>query len=140
MYLCLNEPGYNYLLLLYREVIGRQSKFILKSTLPRVHETLFDPKTPRASAILDLESALSLMKEGYRGKVNKVWQDFVEKTGNTFNDKPPVEEDQFSYFKYLRKEKKYASSSMLTHYSMLNCVVKNRYGIPLQQFPSVTRT
>ena len=30
---------------------------------------------------------------------------------------------------------------MWTHYSMLNelnCVVKNRYGIPLQQFPRIT--
>ena len=57
------------------------------------------------SAILDLESALSLMNEGYCGKVKKVWLDFVEKTGNTFNDKPPVEEDYLSYFKYLRIKK-----------------------------------
>ena len=27
---------------------------------------------------------------------------------------------------------------MWNHYSMLNCVVKNRYGIPLQQFPRIT--
>ena len=53
-------------------------------------------------------------------------------------DIPPVEKDHLFYFKYLREEKHYASSSMWTHYSMLNCVVKNIYGIPRQPLPRIT--
>jgi len=64
--------------------------------------------------------------------------DFIEHTGSFFDDSAPGEEDLINYFKFIRTERKMASSSMWVLYSHVNVVLKNRYGIKLQGFPRIT--
>ena len=89
------------------------------------------------SEILSLEEALSLLKEDYRPKVKKVWCNFVACCNKSFDDKAP-KEDFLTYLKFLREEKKMASSSLWTYYSLLNTMMKNRYNTPPQRFARIT--
>ena len=88
--------------------------------------------------IISLDEALGLIKGGYREKVKKLWEDFVDKNNDEFNENQPTENQFISYFKDLREEKSLSSSSIWTYYSSLNCVMKNRYGTPLQKYPRIT--
>ena len=90
------------------------------------------------SDILSLEEALSLLKEGYSPKVKKIWMDFVSFCECSFDDSAPKEDSFLKYFKFLREDKKLASSSLWSYYSLLNTVMKNRYNTPLQQYPRIT--
>ena len=45
------------------------------------------------SGVISFDEALSLVKPSYKEKVKKIWLDFVEKSGKTFESEPPVEED-----------------------------------------------
>ena len=83
-----------------------------------------------ATTIFTLEDALQHVKEGIRSKYRKVWMEFVDKveaTPGDFNERPPTEEELMAHFKYLRKDKKMASSSMWTYYSIINSVYKGMY-------------
>ena len=64
--------------------------------------------------------------------------DFIELTGSSFEDSAPGEEDLINYFKFIRTERKMASSSMWVQYIHVNVVLKNRYGVKLQGFPRIT--
>ena len=92
--------------------------------------------------IFSLEEALLNVKDGSRGKYRKCWNDFTSffpLKKDEFSLGMPCEEDFTSYFKHLREEKKMASSSLWTYYSMLNSVVKGIYGKKLQtEFPRLT--
>ena len=50
----------------------------------------------------------------------------------------PNEEEVMEYFKYLREDRKLASSSIWTTYSLINSVIKQKYGKCLQDHPRVT--
>ena len=85
--------------------------------------------------IFSLEEALLNVKDGSRGKYRKCWNDFTcffPLKKDEFSLGMPCEEDFTSYFKHLREEKKMASSSLWTYYSMLNSVVKGICGKKLQ--------
>ena len=69
--------------------------------------------------VVSFDEALSLVKPSYKEKVKKIWLDFVEKSGKTFESEPPVEEDFKNFFCFLRHEKKMASSSLWTYYSLI---------------------
>ena len=88
--------------------------------------------------ILSLVDSLSLVKKLYREKIMKVWKEFCDKTGDSYDDKPPGEPELMTYFKFLRNEKNQASSSLWCKYSMINTVTKNRYSFPLQKYPRIT--
>jgi hypothetical protein len=51
----------------------------------------------------------------------------------------PGEELLSKYFKFLRLEKKVASSSLWTVYSCLNTIMKRKYSVRLQEIPALTR-
>jgi len=55
-----------------------------------------------------------------------------------FEEGPPGEEALTNFFKYLRIDKKTASSSMWTLYSYLNSVLKRKYSFKLQDLPRLT--
>ena len=90
------------------------------------------------AGIISLDEALELVKVGYKDNVKRVWLDFVEYSGNTYENESPTEGDLKAYFCYLRQQKKMASSSLWTYYSMVNTVVRNRYSLSLQQYPRLT--
>ena len=88
--------------------------------------------------MLSLEDALSLIKPDYAKKCKSSWLTFVDYSGSSFDQQPPEEGILTEYFKFLRDEKKYASSSLWVYYSHMNVVMKNRYSIKLQSFPRIT--
>lgn len=55
-----------------------------------------------------------------------------------FEQRAPSEEEFLSFFRHQRLELKKASSTMWTTYSMLNGVIKGKYGIRLQDYPRLT--
>jgi hypothetical protein len=55
---------------------------------------------------------------------------------NNFEEGPPGEEAIVNFFRYLRFEKKVASSSLWTLFSYLNSILKRKYGF---KFKSWTR-
>jgi hypothetical protein len=67
------------------------------------------------------------------------WAQFVEFNSEfDFEAGFPGEEVFTKYFKYLREEKKVASSTLWTTYSYLNSILKRKYSAKLQQFPRLT--
>ena len=91
--------------------------------------------------IFSLDDALLTVKEGSRAKYKKVWLEFVnfvEACPGDFAERSPSEEELISYFKHLRENKKIASSSMWTYYSIINSTYKGMYGKKLQDFPRIT--
>ena len=79
------------------------------------------------------------IKDGSRKQYIKLWQDFKTFTvGHNFEDSQPGEENFITFFKHMRLEKKMATSTLWTHYSMLNSVMKRKYGSKIQDFPRVT--
>ena len=63
----------------------------------RANQSTFKFRAGKMS-IIGLADSLSLIKEDYRGKVQKLWKEFVEKNGDEFDEKPPTEEQFLSYF------------------------------------------
>ena len=79
------------------------------------------------------------IKDDSRKQYIKLWQDFKTFTvGHNFEDSQPGEENFITFFKHMRLEKKMATSTLWTHYSMLNSVMKRKYGSKIQDFPRVT--
>ena len=92
--------------------------------------------------IVDDVTALESIKEGSRAKHSKLWReykDFVHqfKTSIDWEVERPKEEDVIGWVCYLRNETKAASSSLWTYYSMLNTVVKSKYGFNLKTYVRV---
>ena len=92
------------------------------------------------SKIQDDSTALESIKEPSRAKYAKVFDNFKNFTGagDELNLRLPSEEEVLAFVNYLRKDKGAASSSMWTIYSMLNSVIKSKYGFNLKSFPRVT--
>ena len=92
-----------------------------------------------SSTIFSLDDALLTVKEGSRAKYKNVWLEFVnlvEASPGDFVGRNPSEGELISYFKHLRENKKMASSSMWTYYSMINSIYKDMYG---KNLPRITR-
>ena len=93
--------------------------------------------------IVDDVTALESIKEGSRAKHSKLWReykDYVHQFGTSIDweVERPKEEDVLGWVRYLRKDRKAASSSLWTYYSMLNTVVKSKYGFNLKIYVRVT--
>ena len=105
-------------------------------------QSSFTVERANMSSVLSLEEALLSIKEGSRGKYRKVWMDFLQFSGSRqeeFQTKMPSEEDLTNYFKFLRENKKFASSTLWTNYSMLNSIIKGIYNKRLQhEYPRIT--
>jgi len=79
------------------------------------------------------------IKDASRKQYIKIWQDFKTFTvGHNFEASQPGEEEFIAFFKHLRLEKKLATSTLWTNYSMLNSVMKRKYGSKIQNYPRVT--
>ena len=92
--------------------------------------------------IVDDDIALESIKEGSRAKHAKLWREYKDYTfqsgaGMNWEEERPKEEDVLAWVHYLRKDRKAASSSLWTYYSMLNTVVKSKYGFNLKTYVRV---
>ena len=92
--------------------------------------------------IVDDVTALESIKEGSHAKHSKLWReykDYVHQFGTSIDweVERPKEEDVLGWVRYLRKDRKAASSSLWTYYSMLNTVVKSKYGFNLKIYVRV---
>ena len=88
-----------------------------------------------STTIYSDEIAVEGVKEPSRKKYLKVWCEFKERAvkSGEFEERMPAE-----YFRYLRLEKKLSSSTLWTTYSIINTVVKGKYGERLQKHPRLT--
>lgn len=66
---------------------------------------------------------------------DKAWEEF-----QIFSNKEgkPGEDEFIQYFDYLKNTKRFASSSIWSHYSMLNNKYQLLYGEKLQKYPRIT--
>ena len=98
---------------------------------------LFSIKMSGRRIISDLE-AFEGIKEANRKKYKLVWAGYKDFVGpREWETVIPSEDDVMNWCRHLRSEKKFASSTMWTQYSMLNAVVINKYGFNLKQFARV---
>lgn len=86
------------------------------------------------------DKAVEAIKEPSRKRYLKAWGEFKERISDPaeLDNRIPTEEELTNYFKFLRMEKKSSSSTLWTIYSMLNSVVKGKYGERLQKYPRLT--
>ena len=82
------------------------------------------------SRVMSDDFVLDGVKEGVRARYKQTWTNFkaFSSTANTFEDDIAEEEAFINYFQHLRTEKKAASSTLWTTYSILNTFVKEKYG------------
>jgi hypothetical protein len=75
-----------------------------------------------------------------RKQYKRTWLQFVEFCEDfDLEAGPPGEKLLIKYFKFLRFEKKVASSSLWTVYSCLNSIMKKKYSVRLQEIPGLSR-
>ena len=75
-----------------------------------------------------------------RSMYQKAWNEFQEFfTEDNFKENMPSEGHFITYFKYLRNDKKLATSTIWTTYSKINSVIKSKFGRALQEFPRVAK-
>ena len=84
----------------------------------------------------DIE-AFETIKVKSRPLYEKAWLKFREffPCSLDFDTRMPSEEEFSTYFRFLRQDKGFSSSTLWTTYSMLNSVCKGKYGTPLQKYP-----
>jgi len=91
-----------------------------------------------ASVMPDDEVFLQF-KDDSSKQYKRTWSQFRDFLADfDFESGPPGEESFIEFFKHLRSEKNYASSSMWTLYSCLNSVLKRKYNYKLQDHPRLT--
>ena len=84
------------------------------------------------------EEVFKTIKPKSREAYVKCWDTFKNHFGDKkdeFNLRMPSEKEFCVYFRYLREDQKRASSSLWTIYSMINAMVKGKYGKALQGYP-----
>lgn len=123
-------------------------------------QTLMMMSSSACAVTSDAEALLSI-KGTTKLRYLKAWTDFKVFSGRDIEDdknddgitsdddskdvekrrrviSAPSEDELVRYFIHLRNNVKLAASSIWTTYSMINTVVKNKYGQRLQQFPKLT--
>ena len=90
-------------------------------------------------SILSDEEVYAQFKEASRRQYERAWKQFRDAIPEWDFESAPPSEDQFiNYFKFLREEKKYGSSTLWTLYSCINSILKRKYSVKLQEFPRLT--
>ena len=84
------------------------------------------------AVIQDDITALLSIKEKTRPRYGKLWEEFKQFSDKDFAEKVPAEDDILKYIRFLQEDRKLASSSVWTCYSMLNSVIKSKYGMSLK--------
>ena len=90
------------------------------------------------AVIQDDITVLLSIKEKTRPRYGKLWEEFKQFSDRDFAEKVPAEDDILKYIRFLREDRKLASSSVWTCYSMLNSVIKSKYGLSLKAYVRVT--
>ena len=92
------------------------------------------------ATIVPDEQVFAQIKEESRKQYRRIWSLFHEFISSDVDleSGPPGEECLSKFFKHLREEKNYASTSMWTFYSCLNSVMKRKYNVKLQELPRLT--
>ncbi len=93
-----------------------------------------------ATIVSNEEIFKQFTNEVSRKQYKRTWLQFAEFCGDfDLEAGQPGEELLSKYFKFLRLEKKVASSSLWTVYSCLNTIMKRKYSVRLQEIPALTR-
>ena len=81
--------------------------------------------------------ALETIKMKSRPLYEKAWSKFRDffPCSLEFDTRIPSEEEFSTYFRFLRQDKGFSTSTLWTTYSMLNSVCKGKYSKSLQQYP-----
>jgi hypothetical protein len=86
-----------------------------------------------------------LMSNTYPAKSRKVYlsayvslESYCKRLGVFSADLPPSEHAILNYFTHLRKDKKWASTTLWSHFSRINAVTKRSFGLNLTIYPRVT--
>jgi hypothetical protein len=91
------------------------------------------------ASIASDEEVFAQFKEDSRKQYRRMWFQFCDYISYfDFESSPPGEESFMKFFKYLRLEKKFTSSSLWTFYSCLNSMMKRKYNVKLQELPQLT--
>jgi len=91
-----------------------------------------------ASIIAD-DEVFAQFKEDSRKQYRWIWSQFREHLADfDFESGPPGEESLVAFFKHLRLEKKFASTTLWTCYSCINSMMKRKYNVKLQSLPRLT--
>ena len=92
------------------------------------------------SSILSDQEAVENVKESTKERHLKIWTSSKDNSPNSveYESRTPKENELLDFFRHLRNDLKYSSSSMWTYYSMLNAVIKGKYGERLQKYPRIT--
>ena len=84
------------------------------------------------ATVLSDGGALIKIKEGSRKLYRSAFNQLKQYLNNDLETRPPTEEELLNYFKFLRFDRNYASSSIWTQYSMINGVCKGTYSFNLK--------
>jgi hypothetical protein len=93
------------------------------------------------ATIVSDEEVFGQLSEDSRKAYKRAWSQFMEFSKDVdFEAGPPGEELLSKYFKFLRFEKKMASSSLWTLHSYFNCILKKKYknSVGLKYLPRLT--
>jgi len=84
--------------------------------------------------ILPDSEALIQIKYASRKNYLRAFGQLRKFVGEDFSTRAPPEEELLQYFKHLREDKKMASSSLWTTYSMINRMCKGKFTCNLKQY------
>jgi hypothetical protein len=84
----------------------------------------------------NIEKAAQSISEKSRKTYIKAWKKFVIHIGRQ-DGTQPTEEDLLDYFRFLKREKKLAGSTLWTTFSRINGLHIRLFGTRLQQWPRI---
>ncbi len=90
-------------------------------------------------SIVTDDEVFAQFKEDSRKQYKRMWLQFGDYLPQCdFESGPPGEDSLVNFFKYLRLEKKFASTTLWTWYSCVNSMMKRKYNVKLQNLPCLT--
>ena len=91
------------------------------------------------ASIVSDDDVFAQFKEDSRKQYKRMWLQFRDYLPQfDFESGPPGEDSLVNFFKYLRLEKKFASTTLWTWYSCINSMMKRKYNVKLQNLPRLT--
>jgi hypothetical protein len=91
------------------------------------------------ASIVSDDEVFAQFKEDSRKQYKRMWLQFRDYLPQfDFESGPPGEDSLVNFFKYLRLEKKFASTTLWTWYSCINSMMKRKYNVKLQNLPRLT--
>ncbi len=104
-----------------------------------------NPGSPAPSTTGNWKSYETLMKETYPSKSKTLYlsayvsfEKFLKSEKQFVDNVVPSEISFLNYFDHLKTVKHWASTTIWSHYSRINAVLKRKFGVSLKNYPSVT--